>query len=310
MRNVIPIGLLAIGATTALLVGPAAAKVPGENGRIVFDADDGPVYTVEPDGSDLRQVAFGHDQVHWSSDGSRLAMDSASADDRVSTALANADGSGLSVQTIPDPTLNVVCPVWAPGDARLACEVWDDVHPERLPGIFTIHASGWDMLQRVTTNTLGGHDIAGDYSPDGSRLAFLREDAARRTAVHVVDLDTGAVNRVSDWFPDSHVPSWSPNGRRLLYDNARGGLLTARPDGSRVRRVPLRVPSRSFASQPGWSPDGRRIVFSMFTARGPASALIGIYTAAADGTDVRPVATTTEAGFSNPDWGPRPGRRP
>jgi Tol biopolymer transport system component len=304
MRTSISTGLLAIAAA-ALLAGPAGAKVPGSNGRIVFDNDDGPIYTVEPDGSDLRQIAFGHDQLHWSSDGSRLAMDAGTDDGRVSTALSNADGSDLTVQAIPDPTLNVVCPVWAPGDARLACEVWDDVNPERLPGIFTIHASGWGMLTRITTNTAGGHDIAGDYSPAGSRLAFLREDPAQGTAVHVVDLGTGSVDRVSDWFPGSHPPSWSPDGRRLLYDNARGALLTARPDGSGERRVPLRVPSRSFAFQPGWAPDGERIVFSLFTARGPGSARIGIYTAAANGSDLQPVAATSDAGFDNPDWGVR-----
>ena len=303
--KLISTGLLAIGVTT-LLAGPAQAKAPGINGRIVFDDGDGPIYTVEPDGSDLRQIAFGHDQLHWSSDGTRIAMDSGSDDGRVTTALANADGSGLTIQAIPDPTLNVVCPVWAPGDARLACEVWDEVHPERLPGIFTIHASGWGMLARVTTNTVGGHDIAGDYSPDGSRLAFLREDAARGTAVHVVDLDTGAVDRVSDWFPDSHAPSWSPDGRRLLYDNAHGALLTARPDGSDEHRVPLRVRSRSFAFQPGWSPDGERIVFSLFTARAPGTGQVGIYTAAAGGGDLQAVATSSGGGFSNPDWGPRP----
>jgi hypothetical protein len=69
----LPTGLLALG-TALLLAGSAHAKVPGSNGRIVFDNDDGPVYTVEPDGSDLRQVTSGHDQAHWSSDGSRIAM--------------------------------------------------------------------------------------------------------------------------------------------------------------------------------------------------------------------------------------------
>jgi Tol biopolymer transport system component len=301
--SLLPTGLLALG-TALLLAGSAYAKVPGSNGRIVFDNDDGPIYTVEPDGSDLRQIAFGHDQAHWSSDGSRIAMDAGLPDDHVSTALINADGSGLQTMPIPDPTASIVCPIWEPGDARVACEFWDDVNPERLPGIFTVHVSGWDMPTRLTTNTLGGHDIPGDYSPDGKRLAFWREDPSRGAmAVFVLDLGTGAIDRVSDWIEDTHTVSWSPDGRKLLYDDHRGNIVVSRADGSRRHQVTLQLAGFRFAFEPSWSPDGERIVFSMFTRRSKAGRL-GIFTAAADGSDVRPVALATDGAFSNSDWGP------
>ena len=301
----LPTGLLALG-TALLLAGGAHAKVPGSNGRIVFDNDDGPIYTVEPDGSDLRQVAFGLDQAHWSSDGSRIAMDAGLDDGRITTALMDADGSNLTIMPIPDPTAaSIVCPIWEPGDARVACEFWDDVNPERLPGIFTVHVSGWDMPTRLTTNPLGGHDIPGDYSPDGTRLAFWREDPARgAAALFVLDLGTGATDRVSDWLRDTHTVSWSPDGRKLIYDDSRGNIVVSRPDGSRRHQVTLAVSGIRFAWEPSWSPDGERIVFSMFTRRSKDTAQLGIYTAAADGSDVRTVALATEGAFSNADWGP------
>jgi Tol biopolymer transport system component len=301
--STIPTVLLAL-VTALLLAGSAHAKVPGSNGRIVFDNDDGPMYTVEPDGSDLRQVTEGHDQAHYSSDGSRIAMDAGLDEQHVTTALMDADGSNLTIQPIPDPTGSIVCPIWEPGDAHLACEFWDETQPDRPAGLFTIHVSGWDFPTRLTTNPYGGHDIPGDYSPDGKWLAFWREDPARGgAALFVLDLATGAEDRISDWLADTHTVSWSPDGRKLISDDSRGNLQVSRPDGTRHRQITLQVPGRRYAWEPTWSPDGKRIAFSLFTGRAGAGRL-GIYTARPDGSDVRAVALATEGAFSNADWGP------
>lgn len=299
-------GLLAIGAA-GLLAGSASAKAPGVNGRIAFQDGDGGIHTIRPDGSDVRQVASEAEQAHWSSDGRRIAIAKEIEGGRVTTALLNADGSNFSLQLSPDPTQNFVCPNWAPKDARMACEVWDDVHPERLPGLYTVRTSGWDMPTRLTTNTLGGHDLPGDWSPDGRRFAFLREDAGN-TAVFVVDVATHLERQVSEYFPDSAPPSWSPDGRRLLFDDGQGSIYTARPDGSHRHRIRLCGRRDAVVFQPGWAPDGRHIVFDMFTPTSPESGVIGIYTATADGGHVRPVITSTDALYENADWGPAPRR--
>jgi WD40-like Beta Propeller Repeat len=296
--------LLAIG-LAVLAATPATAKVPGVNGRIVFDDGDGPVYTINPDGSDMVQIAFGHDIARWSSDGSLISMTGDPLpDDRVTTALVSPDGSVFENQVIPDPTLNLECPAWEPGDARLACEVWDDVHPERTPGVFTVRRSDWNDLVRITSNPCGGHDIPGDYSPDGGRIAFARECPADGVAMFVVDVDGSNERRVSPWQEHLNTPRWSPNGRWLLYDNGRGALMLVRPDGTGRHRIPLVVGSRSAAFEPDWAPDGTRIVFSLFTSRAPATGQIGIYTASPRGGAVTPVATTMEGFFNGADWGP------
>jgi Tol biopolymer transport system component len=292
--------VIALGAA-ALAAGPAQATVPGENGLIVFDAADEAIYTVAPDGTGLTQIAGAGDIARWSNAGDRISVAAGSDDGRVSTALLSPDGSVFDTQAIPDPTLNVECPAWAPGDARLACEVWDDVHPERTPGIFSIRADGWDDLQRVTENTQGGHDIPGDYSPDGEWLAFARE-VQGRIANFVVPATGGPERQVSPFQDDISAPRWSPDGRRLLYDNARGDLVTVRPDGTHRHRVELTVGARSFAFQPTWSPDGTRIVFALFTVHAHEG-VSGIYTSGARGGEVTPVATTTETFFNGPDWG-------
>lgn len=277
----------------------AATKL---DGRIVFDDGDGPVYTINPDGTDRVQIGFGHDVAHWSHDGRRIAMSAETPDERVTTALVNPDGTGLTTQTIPDPTLSLVCWAWTPDDARLACEAWDDSRKDRRAGIFRVRKAGWDGLTRLTANPYGGHDIPGAYSPSGRRIAFAREDPTRQKVAMFVT-GHGAVRRVSPWQSELSTPDWSPNGRRLIYDDGNGSLIVVRPDGARRREVRLALDAPGRAFQPAWSPDGRRIVFVLITPRRGKDDLEGIYTAKANGRDVRAVATTTTGFFNNPDWG-------
>ena len=48
------------------------------------------------------------------------------------------DGSNATTFAIPDPTLNLPCVTWAPDASRLLCESWDDTHPHRAPGLYTV----------------------------------------------------------------------------------------------------------------------------------------------------------------------------
>jgi hypothetical protein len=93
-------------------------------------------------------------------------------DDRITSATVNPDGSGYEVKTIPDPTLNLGCNVWSPDGNRFACEGWDEVHPKRAAGLFSVRTSDFGGLVRLTRNPYGRSDTPGDYSPGGTRIAF------------------------------------------------------------------------------------------------------------------------------------------
>ena len=79
-----------------------------------------------------------------------------------------------------------------------------------------------DALWAVATDgstprrlTSGPTDAAPAWSPDGSRLAFLRE-----SQVHVLAADGGDPEKVTDLPLGAGAPVWSPNGERIAFTSA------------------------------------------------------------------------------------------
>jgi Tol biopolymer transport system component len=296
--------LLSVGATPS----PISAKVAGPNGRLVYDRHwpDGSeaVVTANPDGSAEQALNIGPGCcADWSPDGSKLAIAADSGDGRIGTAIVNADGSDRRVLPIPVPGLHLPCFPWSPDATRLACEGWDDNDPAAR-GIYTVRMSDGGDLVRLTY----GGDVPGDYSPDGSQIAFVRGHPRRETtsAIFVVNTDGTGVRQVTPWGrAGCCTASWSPDGRWILFD-ARGqrghALFTVHPDGTGLRRIPLRLPGWYDAFEPAWSPDGTKIAFSMYL---PSLGYDDIYTVNAGGTGLIQVTNTPEH-EGQVDWGPHP----
>ena len=100
-------------------------------------------------------------------------------------------------------------------------------------------------------------------SPDGSRLAFVREvapSAEPRVFVAPLARVENAVQRTTDadglW--EHQSPVWSPDGQMLCY-RAHHALWTVSPDGGRAKRLTL---DNESARHPVWSPDGKAVYYT------------------------------------------------
>jgi Tol biopolymer transport system component len=139
----------------------------------------------------------------------------------------------------------------------------------------------------------------GSVSPDGRTRLVESVEGGRSV---IVAQGAGGAKRVLTSGPHAEQGSYSPDGRRVVYeqrspeapdDIRRSGIVVANADGSAPRVV-------SPGTDPSWSPDGLLLLFKIWE---PQKDELWIATAAADGAGFRRLAPGV-----HPHWSPD-GRR-
>ena len=107
-----------------------------------------------------------------------------------------------------------------------------------------------------------------DWRADGERIAFDFFERDGDEQIATMDADGGNLRVITSGHGIHEVPSWSPNGRRIVFNfspdlpDERGfetRLWTMRANGSDARR--LSMSERGFDIEPRYSPDGDWIAF-------------------------------------------------
>ncbi|HIE90291.1 MAG TPA: Tol-Pal system protein TolB [Methylophilaceae bacterium] len=163
----------------------------------------------------------------WSPDGNKLAIVlTYGANSQIFT--INATGGGL--KRIARSRGIDTEPVFSPdGD-------WIYFTSDRggRPQIYKTRATGGGRVSRVTFN--GAYNVSPHFSADGKMLTYIRNDDGQ-FKVAVQDLASGQVQLLSAGSQDES-PSFSPNGRVVLYATKKGSrssLASVSIDG-RVRQ--------------------------------------------------------------------------
>lgn len=261
------------GSGLTRLAGDAAGYVWSPDGRrIAFTRQASPgsfnLFLVNADGSGLENVSqsgASDSDPAWSPDGIRIAFFSVlpSASQTIDYRLAIIDADGSNYATIDqDATYLGTRPVWSPDGSHIvfAAPSYEAEAESRI-----VSADGSSATRLGT----GVRDPV--WSPDGKRLAFATvRDAVEESRNAVYDLGaevyvanadgSGLVNlsrsRALDW-----NPSWSPDGRKVLFASTRDGnaeVYVIDADGSGLTNL-TKDPGHDFC--PAWSPDGSWIAF-------------------------------------------------
>ena len=174
------------------------------------------IYILNADGTDSHalRVGEGADSPAWSPDGTKILFTSANK-----LFVKNADGTGSARQL---GRFRATDAAWSPSGARIAftglclrCS-----YSRRITGLFTVRPDGSE-LKRITD----GWDYGVDWSPDGRRLVFLRE-------------------------------------QRGGSGDGENSMMRVRADGTRVTELIGILDGAEVLSSPVWAPDGTKIAFS------------------------------------------------
>jgi Tol biopolymer transport system component len=223
---------------------PDGAKIAFASSR----AGVSEIYTMTFDGSGVAALSDSSTSPAWSPDGRRLAgvrgtrrcSPGGCGTWFIRVFVMNADGSGRVLLT------NGTTPAWAP-DGRLAFAYGGD--------IYAMNADGTALTG--LTNDAAYSDVAPAWSPDGTKIAFVRFSATA-TEVWTMNADgSGAVQLTHDQVLVGVLggrPAWSPDGSKLAYASTRDGnwdIYVMNADGTGVTRLTDNPASDMW---PAWSP--------------------------------------------------------
>ena len=245
---------------------PSGAVV---NGKIAFAMDEGSgaqIYTIEPDGTDLRKLTSVSGEAlypDWSSDGSRILFaDDINEGTASNIAIMNADGSQMRDLT---DTGYRDHPDFIPGGNSIVygCDCEHN-------GLFISGEDGTDEQRLTRSPFLHQGDGGPAVSPDGGTVSFVRvKEGEVLQGLFTVDVNGGHPRMIVPY--SYEVPfknDWAPDGNHIfftIYGDSPGGLspnvATIRPDGTGMHILTHFNRAGVGALAGSYSPDGRWIAY-------------------------------------------------
>ena len=269
--------VLSVALSIAVLISSASSALAGAaNGRIAFSSDRSGVFAI------------------WT---------------------INPDGTGATQLTHHGTNIQDWWPVESPDGRRIAFTRY--LRTDKTPGsqaLYIMNADG-SNLQRLSTGGNGTDDNLADFSPDGTKIAFVSDrtdpniSVCRTTPIggfacnwqiYVMNADGTNQQRLTTEPAADTYPEFSPDGTKILFDSTRSGssaVYTMHSDGTHIQQL---TADTLGAGDSNWSPDGAKVTFVFqFEANDNE-----IFTMNTDGTGVKQLTSYGNHPTLEPEYSP------
>jgi len=185
--------------------------------------------------------------------GTKVAYVSAKGrdDDRLYSLIVS-DADGENENTIMESTDPIMSPAWSPDSRRLAYVSFEG-------NISTIYVQTLRTGNRIKVSSRAGINGAPAFSPDGRKLVLTLGGVDGNLDIHLLDLASREVTRLTTNRAIDTEGTWSPDGRSIYFTSDRGGgpqIYRVSVNGGSPQRVSF---EGSYNARPRLSPDGSKL---------------------------------------------------
>ncbi|MDX1498907.1 MAG: Tol-Pal system beta propeller repeat protein TolB [Woeseiaceae bacterium] len=163
-----------------------------------------------------------------------------------------ADQDGENAYKIMESTDPIMSPAWSPDSRRLAYVSFEGNRS-------SIFVQTLRTGNRIQVSSRPGINGAPAFSPDGRKLVVTLGGVDGNLDIHVLDINSREIDRLTTHRAIDTEGSWSPDGRYIYFTSDRSGgpqIYRVPASGGTAERITF---EGSYNARPRLSPDGKKL---------------------------------------------------